>query len=83
MGGVDTDSTGKSRLEAILIGMYPAEPLVKATIHESGQTATVQVADEYFRYRRSEPAKKILQGKGTVCTSLDVAQFFALIKEAK
>ena len=63
---MNIDPQGKSELEARLLAMYPAEPLVKATIHESGQTATVQVADEYFRYRLSEPAKKILQGKENV-----------------
>ena len=80
---MNIDPHGKSELEARLRGMYPTEPLLRAEIHESGQTATVQVADLYLRYRLSETAKRVLQGQETVLTVLDVAQFFTLIEQTK
>jgi hypothetical protein len=79
------DAKGKAQLEVILRGMYAGHPadLVGVTFHESGETATVQVADKYYRYSLSATAQKILQGQQTYWTELEAAEFFTPIQEAK
>jgi len=63
--------------------MHPG-PLVQATFHESGETATVQVANDYFQYRLSDTAKKILLGHATYFwTAKEQEQFFTPIEETK
>ena len=72
------DPEGKAKLGSILLTMYPAEPLRNVLIHESGEMATVQIADKYFRYRLSPIAKEILRGHKASWT--DTAELFTLVK---
>ncbi len=78
------DQEGKSELESILLAMHPPGPLRKALVHESGERATVIIAeqhgDKYFRYVLSPTAKQILRGHQVVWT--EVAGLFTLVEQA-
>jgi hypothetical protein len=73
------DPAGKAKLESLLLGMHPPGPLRQALVHESGELATVQIADKYFRYRLMPTAKKILHGQ-IVPMWENASELFALMK---
>ena len=76
------DPEGKAELESILLGMHPPGPRRKALVHESGERATVIIAeqhgDKYFLYLLSPTAKEILRGHQVVWT--EVAELFTLVE---
>jgi hypothetical protein len=67
---MNIDPDGKALLEVVLLKYHgEAGPLQSAMIHQSGETAIVQIANEYYRYRLLPTAREILRGHQRVWTS--------------